>query len=148
MSQSQAIVQFIGNLLPLYTQEEIDGVWCARSLTDGTVVMPVAADEEAGDEDGFVELRWQGDANRKTIVQGVFFATNALVQYVQLHRVGATAQQTKMMLEDLAHHFTIKTGAALYLDSVKTDTADLLRKAIAKVGESVVTEAIKKTIGR
>ena len=34
--KSAAVVGFLANLMPLYTPEDRDGVWCARSLQDGS----------------------------------------------------------------------------------------------------------------
>src|SRR5690606_5563140 len=39
--KSAAVVGFLANLMPLYTPEDRDGVWCARSLRDGTRVLPL-----------------------------------------------------------------------------------------------------------
>jgi hypothetical protein len=83
MGQSHRIVAFISNLLPLYINDEVDGVGCARSLVDGTVILPMNEDEDH--EDGFVTVYWQGDSTRSTIVQGVFIASYAVAKYVELH---------------------------------------------------------------
>ena len=56
--KSEAIVRFIANLMPLYQGERHDGDWCARSLTDGTLILPV--DESAHEEEeGWLRVRWQ-----------------------------------------------------------------------------------------
>lgn len=50
-NKSTAIVSFLANLMPLYTHEGRAGVWCARSLQDGTLILPVDEsdwDEESG----------------------------------------------------------------------------------------------------
>ena len=55
MSLSQRIVNFIGGFLPLYIEDDVDGVWCARSLSDGTLICPVEGMEAC--DDGFATLR-------------------------------------------------------------------------------------------
>lgn len=61
MGLSHRIVGFISNLLPLYIHDEVDGVWCARSLVDGTLIVPM--DEPEDYEEGFVTIHWQGAHN-------------------------------------------------------------------------------------
>jgi hypothetical protein len=57
--KSAAIVDFIANLLPLYDGGRHGDLWCARSMQDGTLVLPV--DESEWDEEqGTVLVRWQG----------------------------------------------------------------------------------------
>ena len=65
MNKSAAIVQFIANLLPLYQGERHGKRWCARSLQDGTLILPFNADEDPNDE-GWVRLHWQGRRKRAT----------------------------------------------------------------------------------
>lgn len=145
MSLSQDIVQFIGGLLPLYMDDQIDGVWCARSLNDGTLICPV--EETAECEDGFVTVYWQGDPARQILVQGVFVATLAVAKYVELHHMAEKAKGTRQEMERLAHHFAIKTGASLTFESPDSVLPELVAKAVDKVGEAVVTEALKKLFG-
>ena len=49
--KSEAVVGFIANLLPLYDGERHEGVCCARSLIDGTLIFPID-ESESEDEQG------------------------------------------------------------------------------------------------
>ena len=51
MSKSQKVVNFIANLIPLYIHENYEGKNCARSLTDGTLVLPVLSEENSTSTD-------------------------------------------------------------------------------------------------
>jgi hypothetical protein len=145
MSLSQRIVDFIGGLLPLYIEDEVDGVWCARSLSDGTLICPV--EEMEACEDGFVTVHWQGDQARQTLVQGQFMASLAVAKYVELHYLAENAKGPREEIEHLANHFTVKTGALLTFQLPDSELPELIGKAVGKVGEAVVTEAIKKLVG-
>jgi hypothetical protein len=145
MSLSQRIVNFIGGLLPLYIEDEIDGVWRARSLNDGTLICPVEEMEEC--EDGFVTVYWQGDPARQTRVQGQFIASLAVAKYVELHHLAENAKGTREEIEHLANHFTVKTGASLTFESLDSGLLKLVVKAVGKVGEVAVIEILKKQVG-
>lgn len=145
MSLSQRIVNFIGGLLPLYIEDDVDGIWCARSLNDGTLICPVEEMEDC--EDGFVTVYWQGDPERQTLVQGAFMATLAVAKYVELHHMAEKAKGTRQEMERLAHHFTIKTGASLTFEAPDSVLPELVAKAVGKVGEVAVTEILKKAVG-
>lgn len=143
---SHRIAGFISKLLPLYIEEEVDGVWCARSLVDGTLILPMEEDED--NENGFVTIRWQGDPSRTTIVQGVFIASYAVAKYVELNHLAERAKNTKDEMRRLAHHFTVKTGA--YLSFEMDDDSELfplIGKAVSRLGQEAVIELIKKQIG-
>ncbi|OGS94604.1 MAG: hypothetical protein A3H31_12810 [Gallionellales bacterium RIFCSPLOWO2_02_FULL_57_47] len=143
---SHRIVNFIGGLIPLYTHDQVDGVWGARSLVDGTLILPMF--EEEGEEDGFVTVHWQGDPMRTTVVQGTFIASYAVAKYVELHSIAETNKDTKDEMSHMIHHFEIKTGESLVFN-VEDDPElfSLLGKAVGKVGREVVIEVIKKQIG-
>ena len=108
---SQRIVNFIGHLLPLYVQENVNGVWCARSLSDGTLILPI--DEPEDTADGFVAVHWQGDPTLRTEVQGIFIASVAVARYVELHHTATHAKALRDHMEHMSHHFTVKTGKCL-----------------------------------
>jgi hypothetical protein len=146
MGPSYSIVNFISKLLPLYIHEEVDGIWCARSLVDGTLILPM--DELEYEQEGFVTVYWQGDLSRVTTVQGVFIASYAVTKYVELHNLAERSEDTKSEMLRLAHHFTIKTGKSLSFDM--HDDAELFQligKAISKLGQETVIEIFKKSIG-
>jgi len=143
---SHRIVDFISKLLPLYIHEEVNGVWCARSLVDGTLILPM--DDVDGQEEEFVTIHWQGDSSRVTVVQGVFIASYAVAKYVELRHVAEKYKDTKDEMQHLAHLFTVKTGAFLSFDmDDDSELFPLLEKAVGKIGMEAVIEIIKKQIG-
>lgn len=130
--KSGAVVGFLGSLMPLYTQEDRDGVWCARSLQDGTLILPV--DETDWDEErGTVRVLWQGDPQREALVDGDQIATLALERYVRLHGVGATEEALAAELWFMAEHFRFKTGCDVYLPQLKAPPG-----ALARIGRKAV----------
>lgn len=142
---SARIVDFISKLLPLYIFELRDDIVCARSLRDGTLLIPI--DESPEDENGMIEIHWQGDPSRTTVVQGVFVAQTAICQYIQHHTIHKP-DSLKGRLEHLAAHFEIKTGESLGLDledesSIRELVADLTKR----LGVQTVIEIAKKTAG-
>lgn len=145
MSLSHSIVQFIGSLLPLYIGNQVEGVWCARSLTDGTLICPVEEMEES--EDGWVTVHWQGDPTRQALVRGVFMASLAVAKYVELHHMAEKAKGTREEIERLANHFTFKTGGSLTFEAPDSGLMELVLKAVGKVGEAAVAEILKKQVG-
>ena len=145
MSLSKKIVQFIDHLFPLYIHEKVNGVWCARSLSDGTLICPI--DEAGDDESGFVTVLWQGDPARQSVVPGAFMASLAVAKYVEIRNVAENAKATRDEMAILSQHFTFKTGASLVFESPDSDMYELFRKAVLKVGETAVTEILKKQIG-
>lgn len=145
MGLSQRIVDFVGHLLPLYVQEEVNGKWCARNLEDGTLVVPV--EEDKGDEDGWIQIWWQGDSTRKTDVIGVFYARLAIARYVDLHHTGTHAKEKRSAMEHLSNHFTVKTGESLTFETPEVHLLPLVGRAVSKLGEAVVIDLLKKQSG-
>lgn len=146
MSLSHRIVQFIGGLLPLYVEEQVDRVLCARSLSDGTLICPV--DEPAENENGFVTVCWQGDRARQTEVQGVFMASLAIARYAELHHLAQGAKGVREEVERLSHHFTVKTGESLTFEQPDSELWELIGEAVKKAGEAGVMELIKTALPR
>lgn len=143
-TQSEAIVGFIANLLPLYSGEEIEGRKCAVSMVDGTVIAPAPVTED-DDEQDWVVIRWQGDANRTTEVIGSMFASQAVLRYIELRGVGWPTEELIAERERLADHFTFKTGASLYFaeGTKEPEVLRALRKAVSKLGPAVVLSLLK-----
>lgn len=113
---------------------------------DGTLILPI--DEDEDEEDGFVTVHWQGDSNRKTVVQGVFIASYAVAKYVELHSIVERNKDTKDEMSHMAHHFEIKTGESLVFEmNDGSELFPLIGKAIGRVGQEAVIEIIKKQIG-
>lgn len=65
MKSSQRYVNFIGSLIPLYQQEFVNEKWCARSLRDGTVLLPQEQLDD-GLDDRWITVWWQGDRHRES----------------------------------------------------------------------------------
>ena len=127
-SKSVAVVRFIGSLMPLYDDEGHDGVWCARSLTDGTLIFLV--DESDWDEErGTVRVWWQGDPQREMLADGAQLTTLALERYVRLHGVGATEEAIAAELWFMAQHFHFKTGCHVYLPQLSEPPSALMKLA-------------------
>jgi hypothetical protein len=84
---SQRIVDYVAELMPLYTFQFADGRDCALSLMDGTLLMPV--DESSTErEEGWVAVLWQGDAQRRSEVPGPLMAYQAALRCAEFHGIG------------------------------------------------------------
>lgn len=143
--KSAAIVGFLANLLPIYTHENRDGVWCARSLQDGTLVLP--ADEAGWDEERCtVRVFWQGDPARTSEVDGDALATLALDRYVRLHGAGATEEAIADELWFMARHFHHKTGCHAGFQQLRAPAHPVVRAA-RKIGEGVLVNAVSRLMG-
>lgn len=141
--KSAAVVGFLANLMPLYTHEDRDGVWCARSLQDGTLVLPV--DESDWDEArGTVRIHWQGDAARATEVDGGQLAALALERYVRLHGTGASEDAIAAELWFMDRHFHYKTGCHAYLPQLSEppDSMTRLKRKAAEIGQGILTNLL------
>jgi hypothetical protein len=108
---SHRIVAFIANLLPIYTHALIDDRHCARSLIDGTLILPLEEPEE--DEEGWVEVHWQGDPARRTEVQGIHgkYRRRPIRRNHRSSRLGNNQSKLRPSCSALHH----KTGAFLAL---------------------------------
>lgn len=139
MSQkSAAIVSFIANLLPLYVGERHGEFWCARSLQDGTLIVPFddGPDGDADDE-GWVCVHWQGDQLRRAEVLGDWVATLAIERYVRLHAVGASEDDIAAEMWFMARHFEFKTGGGVYLPEMREPPHPIVRAA-KRIGQGVL----------
>ena len=147
-SKSEAIVSFLANLLPLYTSATYEGVNAARSLVDGTLVLPVDCADEP-DNDDWVKILWQGDPLRFCEVNGSNYATPAVVEYVRMHHIGCSREQVRWELERMAQHFTFKTGGGLYLPYEPQDegVAAWVARASQEIGSAALIEVLKKAAG-
>lgn len=113
MSQlSQAIVDFIAGLQPLYTCQHADGHECALSLLDGTLVLPVDETHSA-EQEGWVAVYWQGDSRRHSEVLGAQLASVAVWRHVELHGTGRSADERSALRQQLAVRFEQETGLSL-----------------------------------
>lgn len=142
---NQRIVAFIANLLPLYVGEWVGNQWCARSLVDGTLILPFQGSEAHADE--FVSVLWQGDPQRRTEVQAVFVASLAVARYGELHHIASGSKETKVEMQHLSHHFSVKTGEELVFEEHGSDMMEVLARAVGRLGEAAVVETLKKAGG-
>ncbi|MBS7455711.1 hypothetical protein [Coralloluteibacterium stylophorae] len=141
--RSAAVVGFLANLMPLYVGEECDGLWCARSLQDGTLILPV--DESEWDEErGTVRVLWQGDVARASEVDGGDIATLALERYVRLHGVGADEEAIAAELWFMAEHFRFKTGCDIYLPQLDAPPGALARlgRQAREIGQGILVNLL------
>lgn len=114
MSQlSQSIVDFIAQLLPLYTCQHADGHECALSLLDGTLILPVD-ESHAAEEEGWVAVFWQGDSRHRSEVVGSQLASLAVCRHVELQGVGLTPMERTARRAQLADQFHRLTGLSLH----------------------------------
>lgn len=146
-SKSARVVGFLANLAPLYMHEERDGLWCARSLVDGTLILPV--DESEWDEErGRVMVHWQGDSTRTSEVRGEDLAAIALERYVRLHGAGATEEAIAAELWFMDQHFTFKTGCHANLPMLPEPPGRLARlaKAAMRFGGGILVGMLKGTM--
>lgn len=146
--KSEAVVGFIANLLPLYDGERYEGLWCARSLIDGTRILPID-ESDSDDEQGWVRVQWQGDASREQETRGDMFATVALERYVRLHGAGYDEEAIAGELWHMARHFHFKTGCDVYLPQLREPPHPLVRagKRAVSMGQGVLVNLINKVIG-
>jgi hypothetical protein len=145
--KSAAIVGFIANLSPLY-QRESHGTWCARSLQDGSLVLPV--DETEYDEErGMVLMHWQGDPMRTSQIDGPDLAALALDRYVRFHGVGASEEAIASELWFMARHFHFKTGCHANLPELPEPPSALVRagRHAMKMGQGILVNLLSKTVG-
>lgn len=150
-SKSASIVGFIANLMPLYVGERVGDDWCARSLADGTLILPVneAADVDPGHEEGWVRVHWQGDPGRETEALGSHMASIALVRYIEMQSLGQPAKRVASEFEFMASHFSFKTGGSLDLlhqTDVSPDLISLLKTTVGRWGERAVFAALMKAL--
>jgi hypothetical protein len=152
MSRSQQIVDFIANLIPIYVPERYEDKNCARSLVDGTLVLPHLPEDEEDESNYssiYVEVYWQGDKNRKSVVFGELFVTPILERYVRLHGTGATEEQIADELRFMSEHFTFKTDGYPYFPNLGESPTFLEKslKSAKKFGGGLLVDIFKKIIG-
>jgi hypothetical protein len=144
----QPVVDFIGNLTPLYQSEKVLGFRAARCLRNGSLIL-AAPDEECEPEDASVIVWWHGDPKRASEVAAYMMASTALVDYAQFHSTGHDSEHAANLLAHLSQHFEYKTGATLYLPYREEDFAFLgkILKIAKSVGPKVAWEVLRKGVG-
>lgn len=145
---SLAIVDFIGGLYPLYMQDGDGPTTCARCLQDGTLILPVEEDDD--NENGDVEIHWQGDPTRKTITRGAYIASIAVARYSELRAIAESSKHLAYPeMTHLAHHFTVKTGETLVFDMPDEDAElfGLIGKGISRLGKEALIAILRAKLG-
>lgn len=140
---SQAVVQFIANLHPLYIGESHDGMTVARCIEDGTLVYPVEEDKDY--EDGVVRVCWQGIKPNSSELPGTAYASIAVQRYITLVYAAHSPEAQRALLLDLAEHFTLKTGLSLHFEA-PSESAEMIRAALdlgKKIGMGTLTSLLK-----
>lgn len=148
--KSEEIVRFIASLLPLYTNTVVEGRICALSLIDGTVIAPIVdPDLDPVDDDGWVMVYWQGDPRRAVEVSGGFFASQAVLRYIELRGAGLPASTLRAERDGMAEHFQQKTGAALYFAEIGIESrmSATARKLGGKLLGSVAAAIVRHLTG-
>ncbi|HNB43915.1 MAG TPA: hypothetical protein PLL72_06935 [Burkholderiaceae bacterium] len=143
---SHRIVAFIAHLQPIYVEAWIGERLGARSLLDGTLILPVEEPEDG--EVGWVEVHWQGDPARRSVVQGAFLASVAVARYVEVTaRPDSAGMQARYA--DLSRHFNFKTGVSLTLEEPDPERAlaATLKAAVKRLGKEAVIDIVKKAMG-
>lgn len=145
---SQRYIDFIANLIPLYQHEAANDLSCARSLRDGTLLLPRHdLDENSGDD--WIVVWWQGDPMRASDMQAFQLASIAVVDYVQFHSAGKGVDHAAGLLAHLSQHYEHKTGGSLYLPYAE-DNSHALGKIVAiakEVGFELALEGLKEGVG-
>jgi hypothetical protein len=146
--RSAAIVAFLGNLTPLYVHERVGAVRSARSLHDGTLILPVD-ESECEEERGEVLVHWQGDPARSSKAQGDYLAALAIERYVRLHGAGATEESIAAELWFMARHFEFKTGCHLPLPQLPEPSHSLLKagRVALRMGEGMLVNLLSGRVG-
>lgn len=114
---SQRIVDYVAELMPLYTFQFADGHDCALSLLDGTLIMPV--DESHHEqEEGWVAVLWQGDAHKRSEVPGPLLAYQAALRCAALHGTGRLHSEVAAHREILLTRLRAICGELPHIDMV------------------------------
>lgn len=141
-------LNFIANLMPIYQGEWHGELHCARSLRDGTLLLP-HQDDDGGNEE-LITIWWQGDSSRSTDAVASMVASNAVAEYVQQASIGKSPEYATALLLHLMQHFEVKTGDTLYLPYAQDDQEmQGLAKIVAiskKTGIELVLEGLKKLV--
>ena len=139
-------VAFIANLIPLCTHEYVDGLLCARSLHDGSLIRPMKSEEPfEEDSDEWVTVWWQGDPNRSSDVLAGLLASKLICKFVQLQSVGKSAKQAKDLLEHLAAHYEHKTGQNVFLYTDEDSQFSEIVEGAKRYWPDAVWESLKRT---
>lgn len=138
---SQRIVDFISSL-PHFHHDEIDGKLVATRLTDGTIYL--APDDSRAQEQGLIEIRWQGKSDNQTIACGTQIAKLEIIDAVKYYVATGEAKSLQEEVQFLFQHFEYKTGEKLYYFKDEESGLTKLAKPLAK---ELGVEVIKKMVG-
>lgn len=108
---SHRIVEFLGGLTPVYAPASVRGEACARSLTDGTLILPLVdpliADPDAQDR---VLVRWRGDYSWDSIELGAYMVSLAAARYAEFQVTAGLAKRKDLVLKQLCAQYAELTG--------------------------------------
>lgn len=146
--RGQPIVDYIAGLIPLYQPEEVLGFRAARSLQDGTLILP-HPENEGGLQDAMVVVWWQGDSNRVTDVLGSIMATNAVGDYARFHSFGKEEGHSAALLAQQYDHFEVKTGDTLYLPYFDDEMPLLIKifRLAKSMGPKLALDILRRIVG-
>ncbi len=139
-------VNFISNLIPLFTFEFVDDVLCARSLHDGSLIRPMQSNEPfEEDSDEWVTVWWQGDSNRSANVLAGLLASKLIADFVQLQSVGKTEKYSRELMARMSEHYQVKTGQSIFLYNEEQSELSQVVDAAKRYWPDAVWELIKRT---
>lgn len=142
---SNRIVDFICGM-PHCKRESRDGVWMARRLTDGTLIVP--SDDAEERNEGIVWMEWAGDPARRSWVQGVTIAEMEIAEGIRRWVAMGVMTDFKADYTAMAFHFELKTGQRIACDhDLEAERRSDLVKAIKKFGVGAVLAVIKAKLG-
>ena len=160
-SKSESIVNFLANLMPVFTHDYFDDEkTCARSLLDGTLILPLSKstcpdwDEESlEDRSDEVVVYWQGDLSRKSVVLADQLVHLAIVKYAEVRELHLNGQEAASnLIKHMIAHYEFKTGQiidpAYYGEDKYSELIKLMNKVIEKLGLDIVLDTIKTVFGR
>ena len=137
---SQRIVHFLNNLA--HFQHNWEGKeYVAERITDGTVFLCPSNPEDQ--EIGLLEVCWQGDQKRKSMVEGTQVAEFEIITSVKHWVATGSMNDEKSEVEHLFQHFKYKTGADLNFE--KDDS--FFPKSLEKLFKDLGWAAFKKIVG-
>ncbi len=143
---SQRIVNFIAKL-PHYDEEEMEGKYLARRMTDGTVLM--APDETEYCESGLINAYWQGDFSRKpSVLIGSQIAALEIAEGVQIWVTMGEYKDHRKAYVHLAEHFAYKTGATIHCNyDDEGPLYSFLGDAVRTLGKDTLINILKSHMG-
>lgn len=137
---SQRIVSFLSKLA--HFQYNFEGnEYVAERITDGTVFLCPSNPENQ--ENGLLEVYWQGDQKRRSMVEGTQVAEFEIITSVKHWVATGSMKDEQSEIEHLFQHFKYKTGTDLNFE--KDDS--FFPKSLEKLFKDLGWTAFKKIVG-